>query len=184
MSTDQIRDDLHFVRSVAERSRRRSPTPIYLIWAAISAVGFPLIDFAPRSVWIFWAIASPVGTALSFWVGARSARLGGQVDRDEGRRHGLHWMALLVIVFLASILVFTGRIPGDSFGEIVLLIVALGYFLAGVHLDRPLLGVGVLMVGAYGLLFVLTSYAWTVVGLAIAAGLGLTAILASRDRDA
>lgn len=181
MSTDQLRDDLQFVRSMAERSRpSRSPAAIYLVWAAISAIGFPLIDFAPDRVWLFWAIASPAGTALSFWIGSRSARAAGQIDRSEARRHLLHWGALLVVVFLASALLFTGRIPGQHFGEVVLLLVALAYFLAGVHLDRPLLAVALVMVAAYGMLFVLTSYAWTIVGLAIAAGLALTAVVTSR----
>ena len=58
-----IKDDLAFVRAAAEGSSVHVPA-IYLLWAAICLVGFPLVDVVgPGSSWIgiYWTIAGPLG---------------------------------------------------------------------------------------------------------------------------
>lgn len=184
MATGQLEDDLAFVRRIAEQSdRRRSPAAIYLIWAAISLIGFPMIDHAPQHASLFWAIASPAGAIASFVVGARGARAAGQVSREQGRRHALHWLGMLAAAALASGLVFTGRIDMEAFGPLMLLLIAFGYFLGGVHLDPPLLWIGVLIAVLYVVvLFFVTRGVWTIVGVALAAALSAAAVASWRSR--
>jgi hypothetical protein len=55
--------------------------------------------------------------------------------------------------------------------RVVVLILALSYFLAGVHLTPALKWMGLMMTAGYGLLFFLDQYAWTIVGAIVAVGL-------------
>ena len=65
----------------------------------------------------------------------------------------LHWGGMLAATFLTVLMPINGLLPPDALGPAILLILALGYFEAGVHLDRPFLWVGLLM--ACGYVFVL-----------------------------
>ncbi len=132
-AADQVHEDLRYVRRTLESSGRDSaPASIYLLWAAIGAVGFPLIDLAPERVPLFWAIASPMGLVASLWLGRRHARRAGQLARREGWRHGLHWLALLLAAALTVPLALSGRIAGPALGQVILLLVTVVYFLAGI----------------------------------------------------
>jgi hypothetical protein len=180
-ATDRVRSDLSYVRKAVESSDRHpTPASIYLLWAAIGAVGFPILDLAPRYAPWFWLIASPLGLAVSLWLGRRHARRIGQIGRSEGRRHGLHWLGVVLAAALAMLLAVAGRVDGAVLGQVVLLLIALTYFLAGVHLDRAMLWVSGLLVAGYLALFVVAAWAWTVIGLTLAAGLAACAAAGRR----
>jgi len=74
--------------------------------------------------------------------------------------------------------------PSETFQGVILLVLALGYFSAGLHLDRRLLWVGVLM-GAGCLVVTWTSlYASTVVGVTLAVALAVAGAREARSREA
>jgi hypothetical protein len=178
-AADHVRDDLRYVRRALEGARAGgTPASIYLLWAVIGACGLPLVDFAPRWAGPYWLVASPLGLVASLLLGRAHARRVGQLDRGEGLRHGLHWLALPLAAALAVPLAASGRLSYGALGQVILLLIAVVYFLAGVHLDRRLLPVALLLAAGYGLLFVLAAWAWTVVGLTTAAALAACAWVA------
>lgn len=180
--TSRARDDLAYVRGVVSRSETYgAPRGIWYLWAAIAAVGFSLVDLAPGRVAVFWTVAAPAGFLASLWLGWRHGRRSGQLSVREGKEHALHWGATLVAVSLLVPLGATGALPGEALGQAILLVIALGYFLAGVHLYRPLLWIGLLMAAGYGLLFLLDRWAWTGIGLLVGLGLVVTARAGERD---
>ena len=87
----------------------------------------------------------------------------------------------MLVIFLSVPLIAGGSVALADFGKMVLLIIALAYFLAGVHLERPLIWIGVLMLSGYILLLFNPPYAWTILGLVIAAGLGATGALGAKN---
>jgi hypothetical protein len=174
-------EDLRFVRRAVRRDAEGGfPGSIALLWAAISAVGFPLMDLAPRAVPWFWAIASPLGLALSVWLGGRAARAAGEVDRGESGRWAAHWLGLLGAIALAVLGVFAGKISWDAFGAVVLLLVAVAYFAAAVHLHRSLGLVAAILAAGYVAVLYLPWRTWTLVGLASAGALVAVALLGRR----
>jgi hypothetical protein len=184
-AADQIHDDLRYVRNAVEAADREpTPASIYLLWAVIAGAGFALLDFAPRWAPAYWLPASLLGLAASLLIGRRHARRSGQRDRGEGWRHGLHWLALPLAAALAILLAAAGRLGGPALGQVILLLVAVVYFLAGVHLDRRLLWVSGVIVAGYLALFALTAWGWTIVGATLAASLVLCALLAGRTERA
>lgn len=174
--TRQVEEDLGYVRDLVDRAGRDdTPRAIWYLWAAIGGVGFALIDFRPQSVGLFWAIAAPLGFLASMWLGWRHARALGQESRREGRTHMLHWGgmggAIALVVFFAA----RGHLTGEEIAQAILLVVALGYFLAGVHLAGPLLWVGLLLAGSFVAVEFVDGYVWTAVGVVMALALVVTA---------
>ena len=177
--------DLAFVRQAVQRERSAPfPTAIALLWAGISLVGFPLIDLAPRATPLYWAIASPLGFVLSLWLGARSARHAGAVDRGDAARWAWHWLGVLAAAVLAALPALTGDATWDAYAAGVLLLTAVAYFTAGIHLHRSLLAVAAVLAAGYLAVLYAPGPTWTYVGVAAAAALAGTALLGHRRRAA
>jgi hypothetical protein len=178
--------DLQYLRSVAGRvAEARSPASIPLLWALISIVGFPLLDFAPHRAHWYWMVGAPLATCLTAVLGYRSHGRLGQLDRAKGWRHLAHWVGLLVATTLAVLSSQWGVIGDRATPTIVLLVLAFGFWTAGVHLERPLRWVALLMLVGYLLVIAqVVPYQWTVVGLAVSGGLVVMALSGTRpDAD-
>ncbi|MGQ4660383.1 hypothetical protein [Lysobacter sp. F6437] len=183
-STDNLRQDLDYVASAVRRHDRCSGVPsIYFMWAAIIAVGFALPDFAPTLAAPFWMVAGPGGGLLSWWLAARDERRHGTIDRAEGRRHGLHWL-ITGIAFLVCWLPVMRGAPIEAAVGNFLLVAGLSYALAGVHLERPMLWSGLIMLAAYVVLNLFAlPYTWTLTGIAIGIALAWAGISVNRSRQ-
>lgn len=180
-STRRIEEDLEYVRGVVDRGRCDGvPRSIWYLWAAIVLVGFSLADIVPERIHLYWAAAGPAGFVASVWLGWRSARAAGVESRREGNAHMLHWGGMLVAIALLVPLAVAGPLAGEAMGQAVLVVVALGYFLAGVHLARPFLWIAPLVAAGYGLTFLLDAWAWTIAGALVALGLVVTGRLSNR----
>ena len=177
MTNNKIESDIGYVKDlVAKSDNPASPASIYVIWAVILMVGFSLIDLAPRWVGLFWMIAGPAGGMLSGFLGYKAGANKGQMDREVGIKHTLHWSGMMVIVFLAILLGLKGLVHGVVNSQVILLVVALGWWTAGVHFDRIFLWLGGIMVlGFLGTLF-MDSYAWTAMGVLLGTVLIVAAI--------
>jgi hypothetical protein len=184
-SLERIQDDLHFVRAAVEASDRRgSPGATSFLWAAIVLVGFALVDFLPSAIPIYWSVAGPLGFVASAYLGWRHSKNVGQPSAPDGRRDLFHWGGVLVAVFLAVLMPARGFLPWTSLNMVILLLVALGYFTAGVHADRPLRWIGVLIGLGYVIVTLLSAYAWTMVGVTLAIGLVIVGSRGGRSHEA
>lgn len=178
---EELHADLSYVRGAVRKSEGSSSVRgIYLLWGVAILIGFPLADFAPGAVPLYWTIVGPVGFLVSGYLGYRAGVKRGQHERSIGLRHGLHWTAMMAAIGLIIPLAATGVLEFTSLNRIILLVLALSYFMAGIHLDRPLMWAGLVMVGGYLLLFFVNTYAWTIIGVALGAALFLSAALAGR----
>ncbi len=183
MQPSQAQSDVNFVRDVIARSEdHRSPASIYLLWAVLILGGFPLLDFAPRYSGPYWMIAGPIGGVISFVLGRRASLQAGVVNKEEGLRYFLHWMGLMGAILLLVLYHAIGRgtFNHEHFGQIILLILAFAYYLAGVHLDRPLLWVGLLMAAGYLALLFISTYTWTIIGVLVSIAMVLSAVFGGR----
>lgn len=182
---EQVEGDLRFVRGALDASTRRgSPATLYFLWAAIGLVGFALLDFREPWVATYWSIAGPSGFVASAYLGWRHARRVGQASSADGTRYLLHWGGVLAAIALAVFLKVRHEIPARDLHAVILLILALGYFTGGVHLDRPFLWVGLLMAAGFVVVTMATWYAWTTVGIALAVALIAAGLREGRTGDA
>ncbi len=172
-SSNKLREDVAYVRAVAQRSGPGQPTATFVFWAVVAVIGFALVDFASDPRWIgwFWLVAAPFGVVFSAWLGIRHSRRVGQKDSWEGIRWGLHWLSFLGVGLLSSVLVATEQLTWSGYSSIWLLFLALTYFLAGLHLDRRLLPVGLVAAVGYVITLFVPDYGWTITGILFAAAL-------------
>jgi hypothetical protein len=181
---NRIGDDLRFVRASVDGAAPGTPPAVYFLWSILVLYGFVLLDLWPERVPLYWTIAAPAGGLVSAYLGWRHQRSGGHLDASRGIRYALHWGALLAAIVLGSVMVRQRLVSVDAFGPIALLLVAQAYFYAGLHLDKPMRWVGLLMAAAYLLVLSMASYAWTLTGVLIAAALVASGLLESRGRAA
>ena len=178
----QVRDDLSYVRSVLRRGEGvDNPASIYFLWALLSFFGFAIIDYRPEATGFYWMIAGPLGGVASGILGTRASRRIGQMSEQDGKHEALHWGALMVAALLLIPLVSTNRLAPDDIPRIILLILALTYWSAGLRQDRRLMVLGAVMAGAY--LFTIygagLSFLWTITGGILAASLGAAGTFAA-----
>jgi len=182
---EQIGGDLRFVRgALASSERPQSPAALYFFWAAAVLVGFALVDFRQALVGPYWAVTGPAGFVASAYMGWRHARHTGQVSAADGRRHLLHWGGMLLAIALALLMPSRGVLSWDALNSVILLILAFGYFSAGVHGERPFIWVGALMGAGYIVVTLVQAYTWTMVGVALALALTIAGIRGGRALEA
>lgn len=177
---DRIKQDLDYVAAAVRRRDRPQGLPaIYFLWAAIVLVGFSLPDFWPRYAGSFWLVAGIGGGLVSWWYGARDARRSGVNDTALGRRYGYHWLLAGVAFILSALPMALGQVEPGIGASNFLLVAGIVYAFAGVHLERPLLFSGLLMLAAYAVLVVASPpFAWTLTGIAIAISLAWAGVAA------
>jgi hypothetical protein len=183
---DKAQEDLRYVRNVLHRAETevRSPASIYFLWAVISFFGYAIIDYAPEKTGFYWMVAGPLGGVLSGILGHRAGLRSGLDSARDGIREMLHWTTLLVGALLVIPLAATGALAPAEIPRIILLLLAVTYFTAGIHLDRRMAPIGIVLAGCY-LLTVFARdlpYLWTLTAVILAASL-VAAGLAAAMRD-
>ena len=174
-------EDLEYVRDLVERSRvRRIPALIHYFWALVVLVGFPLLDLRPQVAGLYWVIAGPLGLILTLLLGRSHSRAAGQVSRAHWRQYGLHWLGVMAAIFLSLLLVLSGTLEMMEAMPLIVLILALGYFMAGLYQVRALLWIGLLLAFCYLAVIFIHGWVWTVVGVAFSGSLVATALIGVR----
>ncbi len=183
--TDQIRQDIAYVRAASERSDTGHDPAYYLLWAAIVLVGFMLPDFESTRPWIgtYWLVVGSAGFGVSMWIGIRAGRRIGQADRRKGVRSAWHWLAFMGAGWLGGLLVANGQLTREGYSAFWVLLMALTNVQAGLHLDRRLVPIGLLLAACYVMTFFVPGYRWSVSGAVIAAALVAQAFLGAPTRD-
>jgi len=178
---DKLGADIEYVRAIVDEAEAfSSPAPIYWLWALISLVGFPLFDHDPRAGGVFWSIAGPLGGIASYLIGRAWSRRSGQRSRRIARYHALHWTGMLGAIFLAVMLAANRGMSDATLTRIILLILAFGYYTAGIYLDRRILWNGLLLAGCFVAMLVFTGLGWTFVGILLALSLVLSSLSGRR----
>ena len=185
-SMETLQDDLRYVKGALVRREPAGgiPLSIALYWAAAMAIGFPMADFAPARIGLFWMIAGPLGFVYSLLMGHVASRDSGEVDHAYGLRIGLHFGGMMVAIFAAGLLFIGSELSGAVFGRIVLLLLALSYFSAALHLSRRLYFVAAILFAGFVALAFVDTYAWTAIGLLGAAALIAAAVIRREDSAA
>jgi hypothetical protein len=185
---DQLQQDLRFVRQAVARreSATRRPVAIYWVWAVYVLVGYSLIDLAPRYCGLFFLVAGVVGGILSAMLGHRAGRRSGEVDCEMGRRAMLHWMVgiLLAIAATFGLAAVIPALRGPAGSQVLVVMIGLDYFLAGVHFDRNFLWLGPVLMAGGILVGLFPHYGWTGLGVVIALGLIVPTLFSSRPAPA
>jgi len=181
---DRLQQDLGFVRRTVTREGPHSPAATYFLWSVLVLAGFALNDLRPMWVGYYWFTAGILGGVISAYLGVRDQRRRGEIDAAVGLQWTLHWAAFMGAVLLLVVMAVRGRIGWDAFGPMVLLLLALTYFHAGLYLSAPLRWIGLLAAAGYVVVLTVPSYPWTIVGVMLASACGAAGVGEWRSRVA
>ena len=178
---NELHEDLNFVAGAVHRGQRRSVPAILALWAVLVPIGFALVDFAPRWTGLYWLVASIGGSIASGFIGRAASIRQGVRDSAVGRRNAWHWLTVLAAYFLFGAGVATGHMDPQTTVPIWLLLSAIAYTLAGIHLDKAFLPSGIIMfLGYAALVWLPLPYLWTTTGLIASASMIVAAARSTR----
>ncbi|MCZ6560579.1 MAG: hypothetical protein O6931_06795, partial [Gammaproteobacteria bacterium] len=122
----------------------------------------------------------PVGGVVSFWLGSRSALRAGAASRRMAKRHMMHWIGMGAAIFMALPLLWLDVVSSTALIKVILLIMAIGMFTAGIYLVRPYLWVGIALAVCYLAVMSISTLPWMVVGALSGGAMLLAAFLGDR----
>ena len=166
--------DINYVKDVLTQADNKGYPSIYILWGCIILAGYILADISPDYTQWYWYIATPVGIAISSYLGYRTERSRGQQDSKVGSLYMKHFCTLALFIFAAMF-------SREYFA--ILLLVAMAYCLAGIHLDKYMYWIGLMTLAAYILIKAQVVDSNTFVGASLAAGFFAMAYLQARSNE-
>ncbi len=112
----------------------RADQIIFTILMVFSLVGVALTSIAPVDVHNYWIGMIFVFACAAIYCGRRQARE--KEEKLDGifLKHVIHWFGALMAILCVYTLLYTGNLDREVAGLIMLLVLALSTFLAGVHI--------------------------------------------------
>ena len=118
---------------------------ILVVLILLSIIGIGITDFSPADSHRYWFAMVPVFAGACLILEWSRARGKGLKWTTIVRTQLLLWLGLLLAVRLAYLLLHTGRLDNENIGLIILLLLALTTFFAGIHLGWRLFIVGIFL---------------------------------------
>jgi uncharacterized membrane protein HdeD (DUF308 family) len=133
----------------------------------LSIIGIGITDFSPEDSHRYWFAMVPIFAGACLILEWSRARGKGQKWTTIVRTQLLLWLGLLLAVRLTYLLLQTGRLDNENTGLVILLLLALTTFFAGIHLGWRLFIVGIFLgVALIGAAY-LEEFVWMFLILAI-----------------
>jgi hypothetical protein len=140
---------------------------ILIVLILLSIIGIGITDFSPADGHLYWFAMVPVFAVACLVLEWSRARGKGQKWTTIVRTQLLLWLGLLLAVRLVYLLLHTGRLDNENTGLIILLLLALTTFFAGIHLGWRLCLVGGFLGAALVAATYLEEYVWILVIIAM-----------------
>jgi hypothetical protein len=140
---------------------------ILIVLILLSIIGIGITDFSPADSHLYWLAMVPVFAGACLILEWSRARGRGQKWTTIVRNQLLLWFGLLLAVRLVYMLLHTGRLDNENTGLIILLLLALTTFFAGIHLGWRLCLVGGFLGAALVAATYLEEYVWMLVIIAM-----------------
>jgi len=115
------------------------------VLVALAVIGIAVTDHSDDYGLRYWLLMVPVFAIVSVIAGWSRERSSGEGVATILRRQILHWLGLVLAVFVVYALQKAGRIDNDAVALSTLTLLALTTFLAGVHFDWRMSVLGVAM---------------------------------------
>lgn len=141
-----------------------------LILLALGGVGYT--DINPASSHLYWLAMVPVFAGACLLLEWLQARGKGLHWSEVLRAQLMLWLSLLVGVMLTYMLLHSGRLDGQSTGLIILLLLAMTTFAAGLQLGSLVMLLGCFLSLSLVLAAYVQTYVWLIM-LGVVVGLGV-----------
>lgn len=139
----------------------------FLILLALGGVGYT--DINPAGSHLYWLAMVPVFAAACLLLEWLHERNRGLQWTQVLRAQLMLWFSLLVGVLLVYMLLHAGRLDSENTGLIVLLLLAMTTFAAGLQLGPLVLLLGAFLLVSLALAAYIESYVWLIMLLIVVA---------------
>lgn len=151
---------------------------IIVYWAVVATwvlalVGVGLSTTSNAAAAEYWFAMVPVYGALCISIAWTRARYESESHQPQVTRQLLHWLGIAVALGLDFLVRGSGEQAGTAAGLNALLLLALGCYLAGVHLEWIFILVGVLLSVTLVVMTKAQQYLWLVLVVGLVAGVAL-----------
>jgi hypothetical protein len=133
-----------------------------VVMVLLALVGVGLSQASRSAAPPYWICLVPAYAAVCMAIAWARGRTHGGVGLSAVGRQALHWLGIAVALALDFLVRGTGEESGSAAGLNALLLLALGCFLAGIHLEWLFTLVGVLLAVALVVLAKAEEYMWLI----------------------
>jgi hypothetical protein len=140
---------------------------VIIVLIALSIIGIGITDFSPADSYKYWVAMVPLFCGACLILEWSRVRGKGYKWTTILRTQLLHWVGLLVAVRLVFEMLHKGRLDNENTGLVILLLLALSIFIAGIHLGWRLCLVGGFLGAALVAATYLEEYVWMLVIIAL-----------------
>lgn len=144
----------------------------FLILLALVGVGYT--DFNPASSHLYWLAMVPVFAGACLLLEWLQEHNRGRPWREVLRAQLMLWFSLLVGVLLVYMLLHAGRLDSENSGLIILLLLSMTTFAAGLQLGPLVMLLGGFLALSLVLAAYIESYVWLIM---LGAAVGITVLL-------
>ena len=142
----------------------------------LAFLGMIVTDVRATGGWDYWKWMVPVYAILALWLSWYVRRQTQAVSPITLGHELLHWIGLVLAVFLVSYLVHLGTISRVIAGIFDLVLISFAVFLAGIYIERTFILIGVIL-GIFALLAAtVVQYLYGFLVIFLVAGALVTAI--------
>ena len=144
---------------------------VIIVLIVLSTIGIGITDFSPADSYKYWVAMVPLFCGACLILEWSRVRGKGFKWTTILRTQLLHWAGLLVAVRLVFEMLHKGRLDNENTGLVILLLLALSVFMAGIHLGWRLCLVGGFLAAALVAATYLEEYVWVllIIGLVVLA---------------
>ncbi|MBI5273950.1 MAG: hypothetical protein HY860_02715 [Chlamydiales bacterium] len=140
----------------------RARLVIGLIMLIFSFIGLVISDVKKEGAWLYWRIMVPIFALLCLWLSWYLRRVKHSLSAIKIWHEILHWCGLLISVYLVSIFVDMGVMERLDASLVVIILLALTTFIAGIYIEFTFIPIGI-MLGLFSVGAALTEeYLYTV----------------------
>jgi hypothetical protein len=150
---------------------------VAIVMVLLALLGVGLATTSSGAAPVYWISLVPIYGALCVGTAMARSPHGEGHSRPVVVRQIFHWLGIAVALGMDFLVRRTGEETGSAAGLNALLLLALGCYLAGVHLERLFIVVGVLLTLTVVFAAHAQEYLWVIF---IAGGIAIAAIFALR----
>jgi hypothetical protein len=118
---------------------------IAIIMLVLAFLGMVTTDVHSTGGWDYWRWVVPVYAVMALWLSWYVKRKTKTISPITLWHELLHWIGLILAVFLVSCFVNLGTVSRFNAGLFDLTLLSLGVFLAGVYIETTFLFIGIVL---------------------------------------
>ena len=143
----------------------------------LALIGMGIAQAYANRGYLVWSLIVIIYGGISLWLGWRHAKAAGKPFWPAASLHLAHWFGLFLFLKVLFVLELLGFVNQIVVGNIDLLMLGLGCYFAGIHLEAIFLGVSLFLAAMVYVDAYLTENVWLILTL-ILTFLALAAVIA------